>query len=118
MLIKNPELLKSRLDLKKYDLYVMTSYTESFGLVLVEAMSMSLSCIAFDSANGAKNLLSNGKGVLVKNRDKEEYAKEVMKILNDINLLNKISKQGYDSLNVYSINNVKKKWIELLSKND
>lgn len=100
--------------LRDYDLYTMTSNTESFGLVLIEAMSRSVPCIAFDSANGAKNLLANGNGILVKDRNKEEYAKKIVEIINNVDELNKISKKGYGSIEKYEINVVKKQWIDLL----
>ena len=45
-------------------LYVMTSFEESFGLVLVEASSFGLSLIAFDSAIGAKEIIQEN-GILV-----------------------------------------------------
>ena len=38
----------------KSKLFVMTSYTESFGLVLIEAMSYKIPCIAFDSSSVVK----------------------------------------------------------------
>ena len=103
-------------NLKDYDLYVMTSFTESFGLVLIEAMSRSVPCIAFDSANGAKTLLSNGNGILISNRDKEKYTKMVVELLSNKDLLNEIGKNGYNSLSCYDINNVKKQWLDLLSE--
>ena len=50
-------------------LYVMTSYSESFGLVLLEAASFGLPLIAFDSAEGAKEIIQNGQnGYLIQNR--------------------------------------------------
>lgn len=104
--------------LKNYDLYTMSSNTESFGLVLVEAMSRSVPCIAFDSANGAKTLLANKNGILIENRNKEDYARKIVQLLNDIDKLNKVGKSGYDSISDYEINNVKMQWLELLSKID
>ena len=100
---------------KNYDLYLMTSLTESFGLVLLEAMSESLACIAFDSANGAKTLLASGNGILIENRDKKKYSKEVVILLNNMNKLNNISKKGYNSIFKYEIKKVKKEWLDLLN---
>ena len=99
--------------LDEYDLYLMTSYTESFGLVLIESMSRSLCCLAFDSANGAKNLLKDGNGILIKERNKEEYAKAIINLLNNKDKLNKISQDGYNYSLQYDIKNVKEQWLEL-----
>ena len=102
--------------MKNYDLYLMTSYTESFGLVLLEALSQSLPCIAFDSASGAKKLLANSCGVLVPNRDKKLYAKQIIDLLNNTKKISELSNKGYKSTKQYDIKNVKNKWLELLNK--
>ena len=39
----------------------MTSYTESFGIVLIEAMSHGIPCLAFTSAEGANDLITNNE---------------------------------------------------------
>lgn len=110
----------SKDDMEKYlvdsKLFVLTSYTESFGLVLLEAMSYKVPCIAFDSANGAKHLLDNGVGVLIKDRNKDEMANNIIRLLNDKEKLNKISEKGYNKCKEYLIENVKNEWIELLKK--
>ena len=62
-------------------IFILPSYTESFGLVLIEAMSYGLPCIAFDSSDGAKELLKNNVGILVKDRNKEKMATEIIKEL-------------------------------------
>ena len=58
-------------------LYVMTSLEESFGLVLLEAMSYGIPCIAFDSALGAKEIIDDKSGILIKNRNLEEMANTI-----------------------------------------
>ena len=42
--------------LSESSLYVMTSYTESFGIVLIEAMAYGIPCLAYTSAEGANDL--------------------------------------------------------------
>lgn len=99
-----------------YDIYVMSSFSESFGLVLIEAMSRSLPCIAFDSADGARYLLKDGNGILIEERDKEKYAKEIIKMLNDLKIINKYAKKGYTKSKEYLLDNVKKDWLKLLKE--
>lgn len=96
-------------------LYVMTSHTESFGLVLIEAMSYGIPCMAFDSADGAKELLKENVGLLISNRDKEKMAKTIIKLLNDKNGINEMSKKSYEYVKRYLPDNVKEKWLNILN---
>lgn len=97
-------------------LYVMTSLTESFGLVLIEANSYGIPCIAFDSASGAKQIIEN-KELLISNRDKEKMAKLIVKLLKDKDKLQTYGKEAYNNCQKYLLVNVKKKWLDLLSNN-
>ena len=100
--------------MKKSKLYVMTSHSESFGIVLIEAMSYKVPCIAFDSANGAVELLKNNTGILIKNRNKEKMADEIIKLLDNKEELKKYSDKGYNECKKYLIDNVKKEWLSIL----
>ena len=93
--------------------FVLPSYTESFGLVLIEAMSYGLPCIAFDSSDGAKELLKNNVGILVKDRNKEKMAEEIIKELKNKNG-SEHSEKGYKYCQKYLLDNVKKEWINIL----
>jgi len=94
-------------------IYVMTSYTESFGLVLIEAMSYGLPLIAFSSAEGAKGLISNN-GILIENRDKNKMANMIIKLLNNKDKRLKYGENGKVNCEQFLSSNVKKEWIKLL----
>ena len=100
--------------LSKAKLYVMTSHTESFGIVLLEAMSYKVPCIAFDSANGAKELLKNNTGILISNRDKEAMADKITKLLNSQKELKAYSEKGYEKAKTFLITNVEKQWLKII----
>lgn len=100
--------------MKDSKLFVMSSYTESFGLVLIEAMSYKVPCIAFDSADGAKEILKNNTGILIKNRNKEEMAKKIIELLKNDKKLKKYSDLSYQKCQEYLAENVKEKWLALL----
>ncbi len=108
----------SQKEIEKYliksKLFVMTSYTESFGLVLIEAMSYKVPCIAYDSADGAKELLKSDNGLLIENRNKEQMVKEIVNLLKSNDRLKELSEKGYFSCQRYLLDNVKNEWLNLL----
>lgn len=94
-------------------IFILPSYTESFGLVLIEAMSYGLPCIAFDSSDGARELLKDDVGILVKDRNKEKMAKEIIKELKNKDS-SEYSDNGYKFCQRYLIDNVKEAWFNIL----
>lgn len=103
--------------IKKYmqnsSLYVMTSFEESFGLVLIEAMSYGVPCIAFDSAQGAKYIINQKNGYFIKERNNEKMANTIKKYLK-LNSKEKL-KYGINARNTskeYSFDKIQNKWLE------
>ena len=79
----------------------MTSSEESFGLVLLEAMSYGIPCIAFDSALGAKEIIDDKSGILIKNRNLEEMANTICNYFEGkykFNISDKIQNYSYDNV--------------------
>ncbi len=99
-------------------LYVMTSITESFGLVLLEAMNMGLPIISFDSASGPKELLKNDNGILIKNRDKKEMANKIIELLNNKKILKEYQQKSLSNIKNYTLENTKKNWEKLFNELD
>lgn len=103
--------------LKKSSLYVMTSYTESFGIVLIEAMSHGVPCIAFTSAEGANDLIENNiNGFLISNRNFDDMVTKIEELVNDKNKRLELGKNARVSSEKYSSDNIKTKWINLLKR--
>ncbi|MDD4188241.1 MAG: O-antigen ligase family protein [Bacilli bacterium] len=98
----------------KASLFVMSSYEESFGLVLIEAMSYGIPCFAFDSALGAKEIINNKNGILIKNRDKEKMAEEILKYFNNDNP--KLSDKAKKTSDDYTFDKVKIKWYDFIDQ--
>ena len=104
-------------ELLKSSVYVMTSYTESFGLVLIEASSFGLPCIAFDSANGAKEIIKdNWDGYLIENRDKEKMAKRIISLIKNKNRRIIMGDNAYKKSQKYLSNNIKEEWVKLFEE--
>lgn len=105
--------------LNESSIYIMTSYTESFGIVLLEAMSHGLPCIAYDSAEGAIELISSGEnGYLIKNRNIEAMVKKIEDLIKDKEKRIKIGLEARKSVFRYTSKVVGKEWFNLLEKSD
>lgn len=98
-------------------IYVMTSYTESFGIVLLEAMSHGLPCIAFDSAEGARELINSGmNGYLIKNRSYAAMIKKIEDLMKNKTVRKKIGLAGRDSIKIYTSEIVGEQWYNLIEE--
>lgn len=64
------------------DFYVMSSRFESFGLVLIEAMSCSLPVVSFDCKYGPQSIIQNGEtGFLVSQSNTKELANAICSMI-------------------------------------
>lgn len=103
--------------LAKSSLYVMCSFEESFGTVLVEAFSLGVPAIAFDSAQGANEIISNKKnGMLIKNRNKDEMASKICDLVNNQVALKELGQNARIAAEKYSFDNIQKKWLDFMKE--
>lgn len=103
--------------LHKSSIYVMTSYTESFGIVLIEAMSHGIPCIAFDSAEGARELIKSGmNGYLIKNRNFSAMSKKIEDLMENKDVRKRIGLEGRKGVKKFTGQVVKEQWFKLLGK--
>lgn len=105
--------------LQKSSIYLMTSLTESFGIVLIEAMSHGIPCIAFDSAEGAREIINSGyNGYLIKNRNSEAMMMKIADLINNEEERIKLGKQARDSVKKYASDVIGDEWITLIEESD
>lgn len=100
--------------LQKSSLLIMTSYTESFGIVLLEAMEAGVLPLAFDSAKGACEVLEEDKDLLVSHRNKKAMADKIIFYLNNKNVLKKKVKSNNKRLTKYKMDKVKEMWKQII----
>lgn len=105
--------------LDKSSIYLMTSYTESFGIVLIEAMSHGVPCIAYDSAEGACEIINSGEnGYLIKNRNLEAMVKKIEDLIINKDERIKIGSQARESVKKYTSDVVAEEWFTLIEESD
>lgn len=98
-------------------IYLMTSHTESFGIVLIEAMSHGVPCVAFDSAEGAREIIQSGNnGYLIKHRNFDAYILKVKSLMDKKEERKRIGKLARESVDKYTGEKVSSEWISLLEE--
>lgn len=104
-------------ELLKSSIYLMSSTTESFGLVLIEASSFGLPCIAFTSASGACEIIKdNWDGYLIEDRDKEKMAKRIINLIKNPERRIIMGDNSYKKSINYISDNIKENWIKLFEE--
>ena len=105
--------------LNQSSIYLMTSYTESFGIVLIEAMSHGVPCIAYDSAEGAREIINSGEnGYLIKNRNLEAMVKKIEDLIKDKDERIRIGTQARESVKKFTSDVVTEEWVTLIEESD
>ena len=82
-------------------------------------MSHGIPCIAYDSAEGANELIISGKnGYLIHNRNQEMMIKKIEDLMKDFNTRKRIGKNSRDFSKQFIGENVINKWITLLDEGE
>ncbi|UOB17079.1 glycosyltransferase family 4 protein [Abyssalbus ytuae] len=69
---------------KKASVYVMSSRSEGFGMVLIEAMAHGVPCVSYDCPHGPADIITDGvDGYLVPNGDIHTFADRIVKLIED-----------------------------------
>lgn len=99
----------------KSSIYAMTSHSEGFGFVLVESLMCKTPVVAFDVRVGPKAIVEDGKeGYLVADKNIEEFANKVMKLVSDNELRKKLGENAQIKSKEFMKEKIIQKWIEIL----
>ena len=96
---------------------INTSYTESFGLAVLETMSYGIPCIAFSTAEGLKEIIKNDiNGYLIEKRNFEEMAGKALELIKNKEKRLELSKNAQGTTKAYTQEEIKKSWLNILKE--
>ncbi len=102
---------------KEAAILCMTSSTEGFGMVLVEAMQHGCVPILFDSFPAASEIVDDGvNGILVKAFDKKDFAVKLTLLMKRQSLREEMGRAARKKAQTYDIRLISQKWIKLFTK--
>lgn len=100
--------------LAESSVFILTSLSESFSLVILEAMRAGLPVVSFDIETGPRELITNREnGILVENRDKAKMAEEILDLLEAEPKWERISENSLKYVSRFYSFNVKDEWKKL-----
>ncbi|MEK7062255.1 MAG: glycosyltransferase [Patescibacteria group bacterium] len=93
------------------DIFVLPSYSESFGMAAVEAMFCGLPVVVTKGVGISPNVEKAGAGIVIE-KDKEQLSEAILKILNEPDLAKKMGQNGKQLVkNEFSCDVVAEKFI-------
>lgn len=110
----DPEIIDKMLSSR---IYAMTSLTECFPMVLLEAMQSGMSIITFDCPTGPRNIITNqSNGLIIEDDSLDKFALNLSKLIDNNSYAQSLASNAYSDSQSYYIENVMKKWDVLLHK--
>ena len=108
-------------DVKPYlssaSILAMTSSSEGFPMVILEAGTYGVVPIAFDVSEGIRSLIDNGvSGVLIQSFDSNEYAIRLAELMTDNEKRQTMANHARERTKAFDVSLIANKWIELINK--
>lgn len=102
---------------KKTSILLVTSLYEPFGLVMPEAMSCGIPVVAFNCPHGPAQIITNGvNGYVIDNRDINQFATQICKLIEDQNLRLSFGEKAMQSAQRYKPDAIMPIWKSLFEE--
>lgn len=98
----------------KSSIGAFTSYFEGFLMALVEAESVGLPVVSFDTPCGPKDIVKNGKdGFLILNGDIKEFGGKLLMLIKNNDLRENMGQKAFENSKRFTEENIMRQWITL-----
>ncbi len=96
---------------ERADIFVLSSRYEGFPNVLLEAMASGCACVSFNCKTGPAELIADGyNGILVPEGNADLLAEQVLHLMHNISLRNKLSRRARTIRDTYSEEKIMNMW--------
>lgn len=103
--------------LQKHSIFLLTSRYEGLPMVIMEAMSQGLPCIAYDCFTGPGELISNNKdSILIDDQNIEMFRNKLFELIDDEDLRKRLGKNAIETSKKYQSSIIAHKWHKLIEQ--
>ena len=98
-------------------IFILPSRFEGLPMVLLEAMSQGMACIAYDCVTGPSDIIINNKnGLLIEDQNIEEMQRGLRKLISNKDLRETLTNKGIKSLDKYDLDAITNRYKMLFDK--
>lgn len=101
-------------ELQNAEVLVLASEYDGFGMVLLEAMSQSVACIATDSGAGPRDLISQSSGLLIEVGNVTALTEALSQMVGNPEIRLQSATAGFEASKDFEISGIVRRWEELL----
>ena len=100
--------------MRESDIFVLSSRFEGLPMVLLEAMSQGMACIAFDCITGPSEMIVNdNNGLLIENQNFDAMKNGIERLIQSVDLRNNLALNAIKSLEKFDIEEIGGQWITI-----
>lgn len=100
---------------QEYSVYVLSSVTECFPMVLLESLAAGLPIVSFDCPNGPRNIITNQEdGLLAENQNAADLAEKILFLMQRTTLRKRFGANAKKNSYQFATAIVMKRWSNLL----
>lgn len=97
-------------------LFLLSSRTEGFGMVLLEAISFGLPCVSFDCPSGPRDIIKNNKnGFLIKLNDEKAFEEAILKFIEEPTLKTRMAQESLLISESWNDEKLLEQWYNILN---
>ena len=97
--------------------FALSSLSEGFSMVLIEAMSAGLPLVSFDCPRGPGEIVEDGQnGFLVRDGDIAGFTSALSRLVEDVELRRRLGERAHRNADRYSAQAVVSDWLELFDR--
>jgi len=101
---------------KQASLFLLSSRTEGFGMVLLEAISFGLPCISFDCPSGPRDIIKNNEnGYLITLNDENAFEEAVFKFIGEPALRTRMAEESLLISESWNDEKLLEQWYNILN---
>jgi len=104
-------------EMQKASIYAMTSSTECFPMVLLEAQAAGLPIVSYDCPHGPRNIVTHEvNGLLTPSNEIPDFAEALNSLINNKDLRKSMGEAAKENIKIYDEEHIMQQWVALFTR--